>query len=77
MKVGILTIGNELISGKTPDTNSSFIARQLHSQGWQTSVMMSVPDDEGAIKTGLNHIMSLSDAVVVTGGLGCPQTYPG
>jgi nicotinamide-nucleotide amidase len=70
MKVGILTIGNELISGKTQDTNSSFIARQLHAQGWQTSIMMSVPDDEDAIKTGLNHIMSLSDAVVVTGGLG-------
>ncbi|MGZ3648548.1 MAG: competence/damage-inducible protein A [Syntrophales bacterium] len=70
MKVGILTIGNELISGKTQDTNSSFIARQLHAQGWQTSVIMSVPDDEGAIKTGIDHIMSLSDAVVVTGGLG-------
>jgi competence/damage-inducible protein CinA-like protein len=70
MKVGILTIGNELISGKTQDTNSSFIARQLHAQGWQTSAMMSVPDDEGAIKTGIKHIMSLSDAVVVTGGLG-------
>jgi nicotinamide-nucleotide amidase len=70
MKVGILTIGNELISGKTPDTNSSFIARQLHAQGWQTSIIMSVPDDESAIKTGLDHTMSLSDAVIVTGGLG-------
>lgn len=70
MKVGILTIGNELTSGKTADTNSSFIARQLNAQGWQTSVIMSVPDDEDAIKKGLNHIMSLSEAVVVTGGLG-------
>ncbi|HET6461308.1 MAG TPA: competence/damage-inducible protein A [Syntrophales bacterium] len=70
MKVGILTIGNELTSGKTADTNSSFIARQLNAQGWQTSVIMSVPDDEDAIKKGLNYIMSLSEAVVVTGGLG-------
>ncbi len=70
MKVGILTIGNELTSGKTADTNSSFIARQLQAQGWQTSVIMSVPDDEDAIKNGLSHIMSLSEAVVVTGGLG-------
>ena len=70
MKVGIMTIGSELISGKTQDTNSSFIARQLHAQGWQTSVIMSVPDDQGAIKEGLDYIMSLSDAVVVTGGLG-------
>lgn len=70
MDVGILTIGNELISGKTQDANSSFIARLLTIQGWQVPVMMSVPDDENAIKGALDHIMSMSDAVVVTGGLG-------
>jgi len=70
MKVGILTIGNELTSGKTQDTNSSFIARHVNIQGWQVSVMMSVSDDDDAIKTGLDYIMSLSDAVVITGGLG-------
>jgi nicotinamide-nucleotide amidase len=70
MKIGILTIGNELTSGKTQDTNSSFIASQLNIQGWLVSVMMSVPDDEDAIRKGLDYIMSLSDAVVVTGGLG-------
>ena len=70
MKVGILTIGNELTSGKTQDTNSSFIARHMNIQGWRVSAMMSVPDDDGAIKAGLDYIISLSDAVVVTGGLG-------
>ncbi|HUH66536.1 MAG TPA: competence/damage-inducible protein A [Syntrophales bacterium] len=70
MKVGIVTIGNELTSGKTQDTNSSFIARQMNAQGWETSVMMSIPDDEGAIKKVLDYAMSLSDAVVITGGLG-------
>ena len=70
MKVGILTIGNELTSGKTQDTNSSFIARQVNIQGWRVSAVMSVSDNEGAIKGGLDYIMSLSDALVVTGGLG-------
>ncbi|MEN6321282.1 MAG: competence/damage-inducible protein A [Syntrophaceae bacterium] len=70
MKVGILTIGNELTSGKTQDTNSSFIARHVNIQGWQVSVMMSVSDDDDAIKKGLDYIMSLSDTVVITGGLG-------
>ena len=70
MKVGILTIGNELISGKTQDANASFIARQVNIQGWQVSVTMSVPDDESAIKEGIHHLLSLSDALVVTGGLG-------
>ena len=70
MKVGILTIGNELISGKTQDANASFIARQVNVQGWQVSVTMSVPDDESAIKGGIDYLLSLSDALVVTGGLG-------
>lgn len=70
MKIAILTIGNELTSGKTQDTNSSFIARRLNIQGWQVSAMMSVGDDEGDIKRGLEYVMSLSDAVIITGGLG-------
>jgi len=70
MKVGILTIGNELTSGKTQDTNSSFIARQLNVPGWQVAAMMSVGDDENAIRGGLSYIMGISDAVIVTGGLG-------
>ena len=70
MKVGIMTIGNELTSGKTQDTNSSFIARQLNIQGWQVSLMMSVGDDVNAIGRGLNYIMAVSDGVIITGGLG-------
>jgi len=70
VKVGILTIGNELISGKTQDANASYIARQVSIQGWQVSVTMSVPDNESAIKGGINHLLSLSDALVITGGLG-------
>jgi nicotinamide-nucleotide amidase len=70
MKIGILTIGNELISGKTQDTNSSFIARQLSIRGWQISVMMSTGDDEGAIKDGIEYVLSTSESMVITGGLG-------
>jgi len=70
MKIGILTIGNELVSGKTQDTNSSFIARHVDTQGWHVSVMMSVGDDDDAIREGLEYVMSLSDCVIITGGLG-------
>jgi nicotinamide-nucleotide amidase len=70
MKIGILTIGNELTSGRTQDTNSSFIARQLNIHGWQIAVMMSVGDDGEAIKGAIEHELSLSDAVIITGGLG-------
>jgi len=70
MKIAILTIGNELTSGKTQDTNASFIARAMETQGWSVSAMMSVGDDEAAIGEALECLLARSSAVVVTGGLG-------
>jgi len=70
LDVGILTIGDELTSGMIQDTNSSFMSRQLNSEGWQVSAMMAVGDDETAIKKGLEYLLEISDAVIITGGLG-------
>ncbi len=70
MKISILTIGNELTTGRIQDTNSSFIATTLNSLGWQVPVMMAVGDDDDAIKRGLDYTLSLADAVIITGGLG-------
>jgi nicotinamide-nucleotide amidase len=65
-----LTIGNELTSGRTQDANSSFIAACINRQGWEVAVMMSLGDDKWAIERGLKHMIDISDAVIVTGGLG-------
>jgi len=70
MKIGILTIGNELMNGRTADTNSSFIAREMNLQGWQVEIMMSVADDFATIKSRLNYLLTFTDAVICTGGLG-------
>jgi nicotinamide-nucleotide amidase len=70
MKIGILTIGNELMNGRTSDTNSSFIAREINLQGWPVEVMMSVGDDFAAIKSRLHDLLTFTDAVICTGGLG-------
>ena len=70
MKIGILTIGNELMNGRTVDTNSSFIAREVNQQGWHMEAIMSVGDDFEAIKSRLNYLLALTDVVICTGGLG-------
>lgn len=70
MKIGILTIGNELMNGRTADTNSSFIAREINLQGWQVEIMMSVGDDFATIKSRLHYLLTFTDAVICTGGLG-------
>lgn len=70
MRIGILTIGNELTSGKTQDTNTNFIARHLYRLGWQITAMLSVGDDDMAIKSGLDYLLGKADGLIVTGGLG-------
>ncbi|MFB3924730.1 MAG: competence/damage-inducible protein A [Syntrophales bacterium] len=70
MKIGIMTIGDELTSGRIQDTNSSYIALQVNMRGWRISSMLSVGDDEESIRRGLHFTLSLSDAAVITGGLG-------
>ena len=70
MRIGILTIGNELMNGRIADTNSSFIAREMNLQGWQIETMMSVGDDFETIKTRLHYLLTFTDAVICTGGLG-------
>jgi len=70
MKIGILTIGNELMSGRIADTNSSFIAREMNLQGWPVEIMMSVGDNADTIKTRLHYLLTFTDAVICTGGLG-------
>jgi nicotinamide-nucleotide amidase len=70
MKVGILTIGNELTSGRIQDTNSALICRAMQEQGWAVAGMISVGDDDDAIHDALDHLLARADGVIVTGGLG-------
>ena len=70
MNVGILTIGNELTSGRIQDKNSAPIARAVREQGWNVAAMLSVDDDAGAIREALDFLLGRAEAIVVTGGLG-------
>ena len=70
MKIGILTIGNELTTGRIQDTNSALIARAMQEQGWQVAAMLSVGDDDGAIHDALDFLLERAEAVIATGGLG-------
>jgi nicotinamide-nucleotide amidase len=70
MRIGILTIGNELTSGRTQDTNSALICRAMQVQGWSVAAMMSVGDEDRSIHDGLDYLLARAEAVIVTGGLG-------
>lgn len=66
----IISIGNELLSGETVDTNTSYLARQLISHGIPTACVFTVPDEVEAIKCSLQRAVVDADMVLVTGGLG-------
>ena len=70
MKIGILTIGNELMNGRVTDANASFIAREINQQGWNVEIIMSVGDDFASIKNRLDYLLSMTDVVICSGGLG-------
>ena len=70
MKVGLITIGNELLSGFTVDTNSSWIGQSLIKVGARISLHLTVQDDPSEIKSALDKIPKDCRILLVTGGLG-------
>lgn len=66
----VVTVGNELLSGRTVDTNFTFLARLLEAAGARVVRHESVADVPEAIATAIQAAMSHAQVVVVTGGLG-------
>lgn len=76
MKISILSIGDELLSGEVIDTNASHIADRLFDIGGRVFCHLTVPDDEEAIVEALKELAFKSDVVIATGGLGpTPDDY--
>jgi nicotinamide-nucleotide amidase len=69
-KAGIVSIGNELLNGRTVDTNAAYIAGRLRTISLPVVSVHSVPDDEPAIERALALAAGEADVVVTTGGLG-------
>ncbi len=69
-KACIVSIGNELLNGKTIDTNAAYIAGRLRTVNLPVVGVHSVPDEEPAIERALALATGEADVVVATGGLG-------
>jgi molybdenum cofactor synthesis domain-containing protein len=67
---GILVIGNEILSGKVVDTNSSYLCRELHELGVDVQRIAVVPDDIAVIARGVATFSRSFDHVFTTGGVG-------
>ena len=70
MKIEILCTGDEILSGKTTNTNYSHIARRLVEHGFEVHWGTTVGDDRKSLVTALHQASERADAVIVNGGLG-------
>lgn len=66
----LLTLGNELLLGRTPNRHLSFIGDQLARRGVELATSVVMPDDIETISTFFARSLARSDVVITTGGLG-------
>ena len=70
VNAAILIIGNEILSGRTQDTNTTTIALWLNSIGVKVQEVRVIPDIENTIIETVNHLRKVNDYVFTTGGIG-------
>ncbi len=66
----ILIIGNEILSGRTQDINTSTLALWLNSIGVKVQEVKVIPDIEETIVNSVNQLRKIYDYVFTTGGIG-------
>jgi molybdenum cofactor synthesis domain-containing protein len=66
----VLVIGDEVLSGRTRDTNSGHIANTLTGLGIDLKEIRVVSDDEAAIVEAVNALRARYSYVFTTGGIG-------
>ena len=69
--IEILTIGNELLTGKTVNTNATWLAKRATSLGGLVARVTTVRDNLTAIGTAIREILKRKPVILlISGGLG-------
>lgn len=66
----MIIIGNEILSGRTQDTNLAYLAVELNELGIRMAEARVIPDDEKIIIDTVNECREKFDYVFTTGGIG-------
>ncbi|GAA6010826.1 hypothetical protein JCM11491_004551 [Sporobolomyces phaffii] len=67
---GMLVIGDEILNGKTRDTNSNFLAKMTFDLGIELKRIEVIADDEAEIVEAVRRMHKSYDWVVTCGGIG-------
>ncbi len=66
----LISVGNELLCGRTVDTNAAWLGGRLFAMGVRTASVHLVADETADIVAALQAAAGQADIVLVTGGLG-------
>jgi len=70
MKIGLITIGAELLNGARTNTNAAWIGQNVINVGGAIDWHMTVNDEKNTIESALDKVPTSIDVVLCTGGLG-------
>ena len=70
MQAILVTIGDEILIGRTVDTNSAWMAERLNAIGISVLEILSISDTADAICRAAELSLGRADLVLLTGGLG-------
>lgn len=70
MRVAVITVGDEILSGDITNTNATWLGERLAERGATVERVVVLPDRVADIARVVNESRAEYDAVVVTGGLG-------
>jgi nicotinamide-nucleotide amidase len=70
-RAAVVLSGNELLDGRTRDTNGAFVCDDLSRRGVKVTEVLTVADDRARLSAAFRHVLqSEPDLIVVGGGLG-------
>ncbi len=70
MKVELICVGSELVSGKVLNTNASYISKKLLELGHSQTRQFAVDDNMARITELVENSLANCEVLIVTGGLG-------
>ena len=70
MSAGIISVGDEILAGRTQDTNFPFIAEHLHRLGIAVDAHLTTADCRARLTQAISQLCRTCRLVLITGGLG-------
>ncbi len=72
LRVLLISIGDELLKGKTINTNATFLGENLTNMGFKVLKIITIPDEGIIVSSEISQALATSAyrLIIITGGLG-------